>query len=75
MNRIILTGFSCLLGMYSFSQTWNTFTTSFGTIQLGPADANWGHIYTDRANFLFNKDIYTATGGFNASSGIGLSLR
>ena len=75
MKRIFLTGASCLLGMFSFAQTWNTFTTTFGNIQLGPADANWGHIYTDRSKFLFNKDIYIATGGYNSVSGIGLSLK
>jgi hypothetical protein len=75
MKRIILTGITCLSAMFSFAQTWNTFTTTYGNIQLGPADANWGHIYTDRAKFLFNKDIYTATGGYNSASGIGLSLK
>lgn len=75
MKKTILTLIPCLMTLFSFSQTWNTFTTTYGNIQLGPADANWGHIYTDRAKFLFNKDIYTATGGFNSSSGVGLSLK
>ncbi len=27
--------------------TWNIFSTDYGYIKLGPANANWGHIYTD----------------------------
>ena len=37
---------------------WNTFHTPSGYIQLGPANTTWAHIYTDRANFYFNKDLY-----------------
>lgn len=76
MKRIVLTGVSCLLGMLSYAQTWSqTFTTTFGNIQLGPIDANSGHIYTDRPKFLFNKDLYSATGGFSSISGVGLSFK
>jgi hypothetical protein len=31
---------------------------SHGYIQIGPANASWAHIYTDRGNFYFNKDLY-----------------
>lgn len=75
MKKTILTLIPCLVALFSSSQTWNTFTTTYGNIQLGPADANWGHIYTDRSKFLFNKDIYSLTGGYNSYSGIGLSLK
>lgn len=33
-------------------------TTPSGWIDLGPANADWAHIYTDRPNFYFNKHIY-----------------
>ncbi len=75
MKKTILTLIPCFVALFSSSQTWNTFTTTYGNIQLGPADANWGHIYTDRSKFLFNKDIYSLTGGYNSYSGIGLSLK
>lgn len=75
MKRTILTLIPCFVALFSSAQTWNTFTTTYGNIQLGPADANWGHIYTDRSKFLFNKDIYSLTGGYNSYSGIGLSLK
>lgn len=64
------------LGFKLNAQTqWNTFTTSYGNIQLGPADANYGHIYTDRSKFLFNKDLYLLTGGISSYSGVGLSFK
>jgi hypothetical protein len=31
------------------------FTTASGYIEFGPANTTWAHIYTDRANFYFNK--------------------
>jgi len=40
------------------ASSFNTFYTASGYIQLGPANATWAHIYTDRANFYFNKDLY-----------------
>lgn len=32
--------------------------TAHGYIDLGPANADWAHIYTDRPNFYFNKNLY-----------------
>ena len=32
--------------------------TTSGHIQFGPANTTWAHIYTDRPNFYFNKNIY-----------------
>lgn len=35
-------------------------TTPYGWIELGPANSNHAHIYTDRSNFYFNvNDLYT----------------
>jgi hypothetical protein len=34
--------------------------TSSGHIQFGPANNDWAHIYTDRPNFYFNKNIYVS---------------
>jgi hypothetical protein len=34
--------------------------TSSGHIQFGPANTSWAHIYTDRPNFYFNKNIYVS---------------
>jgi len=33
-------------------------STSNGYIDFGPANTSWAHIYTDRANFYFNKELY-----------------
>lgn len=32
--------------------------TNDGYINFGPLNSSWAHIYTDRANFYFNKNIY-----------------
>ena len=34
--------------------------TPHGYIDLGPANADWAHIYTDRPNFYFNANLYVA---------------
>lgn len=34
------------------------FTTPSGYIEFGPANTTWAHIYTDRPNFYFNKNLY-----------------
>ena len=33
-------------------------TTPYGYIEFGPANTTWAHIYTDRPNFYFNKDLF-----------------
>ena len=33
-------------------------STASGYIDFGPANTIWAHIYTDRPNFYFNKDLY-----------------
>ena len=45
-------------GNYTTTTSRNRFTTSSGYIELGPMNATWAHIYTDRANFYFNKNLY-----------------
>lgn len=68
--KIQLLSFTLIVFLFTNSldaQTWNTFTTSHGYIQLGPANTSWAHIYTDRSKFLFNKDIYSM-GGFSSYS-------
>ena len=40
------------------SGAWTRNTTPHGYIEFGPANTSWGHIYTDRANFYFNKNLY-----------------
>jgi hypothetical protein len=49
--------------------------SSYGYIDIGPQNTSWAHIYTDRPRFIFNKDIYTTTGGFSAYSSANLYLR
>jgi hypothetical protein len=39
------------------SGNWNTFRTPSGYIQLGPANASWAHIYSDKL-FYFNQELY-----------------
>ena len=34
------------------------FTTASGYIEFGPANTTWAHIYTDRPNFYFNRELY-----------------
>ena len=42
-----------------YSDDWGVKVgTDNGHIQFGPANNDWAHIYTDRANFYFNKNIY-----------------
>ena len=40
------------------STTWCRAQTSYGYIDLGPANATWAHIYTDRPAFYFNQNLY-----------------
>jgi hypothetical protein len=45
-------------GNYSTTSTANRFTTNSGYIELGPMNTSWAHIYTDRSNFYFNRELY-----------------
>ena len=45
--------------------TWNTFSTDYGYIKLGPANQyGWAHIYTDQNAFIFDKPFYSMDGSF-----------
>ena len=56
--------------------TWKArFSGSDGYIDIGPANSGWAHIYTDRPKFIFNKDIYSITGGFSAYNSAKLYLK
>lgn len=45
-------------GRFNAASDWGTrFYTDAGYIQFGPANSGHAHIYTDRPNFYFNKDL------------------
>jgi hypothetical protein len=58
----------------SVSVTKNLYTnalrvnSAYGYIDMGPLNSTWAHIYTDRPNFIINKNIYTITGGISSYS-------
>jgi len=64
-----------LLNVQATAVTWNQFNTDFGWIKLGPADANFAHIYTDRSRFMFNKPVTFYTGEFGTAVGNDLQLQ
>jgi len=49
-------------GSYTSPTASNVMNTAYGSISLGPMNASYGHIYTDRANFYFNKTALYASG-------------
>ncbi len=55
--------------LHVYSTGWKArFSGPEGYIDIGPNNSNWAHIYTDRPKFIFNKDVYTLTGGFSSYS-------
>jgi hypothetical protein len=44
----------------------HVFTTSYGRIEVGPMNASYAHIYTDRPKFIFNKPIYSSGNAFSS---------
>lgn len=46
-----------------------------GYIDMGPANAGWAHIYTDRPNFIFNQNVWSIPGGFSSYNTADLSLQ
>ncbi len=42
--------------------------SSTGYIDIGAQNTSWAHIYTDRPNIIFNKDVYTSTNAFSSYS-------
>ena len=53
---------------FSNSGSWTRNQTPYGYIEFGPANTSYAHIYTDRANFYFNKKIYHDAGNLVAST-------
>ena len=56
---------------------WLRNKTDHGYIDIGPANSNWAHIYTDRPGFYFNKTTFQLSGNQvwhagNDGSGSGL---
>jgi hypothetical protein len=50
-------------GNFNGSNEWGVrFNTNNGYIQLGPANDGHAHIYTDRPDFYFNKELYVNGG-------------
>ena len=49
--------------------------TGSGYIDIGPQNQWWGHIYTDRDAFLFNKPVYLYTGVLSTYTTADLSLQ
>ena len=45
-----------------------TITTDYGNMQIGPRNASYGHIYTDRDKFYFNKKLIVDEGIVSAYS-------
>ena len=43
---------------FNNSGAWTRNQTPSGYIEFGPANTSWAHIYTDRPNFYFNKNLY-----------------
>lgn len=52
------------------SGSWTRNKTPYGYIEFGPANTSWAHIYTDRANFYFNKQLYV-NGAIVSNAGLG----
>ena len=44
--------------------------TPYGYIEFGPANSSHAHIYTDRSNFYFNREIYISGGTYLRASDI-----
>ncbi len=64
---LILTATHAFYGQAVYNgSTKHTFTTNHGTIDIGPFNSSYGHIYTDRPKFIFNKPIYTTANTFSS---------
>ncbi|QLE02055.1 hypothetical protein HX109_10995 [Galbibacter sp. BG1] len=64
---LFLVYFYSSYSQYSFNgSNQHTFQTTYGTVDIGPFNADWAHIYTDRPKIIFNKDVYTATNAFSS---------
>ena len=49
------------------SSSWTArFSNNAGWIDIGPANASWAHIYTDRPKFIFNRPVYSVDDTFSS---------
>ena len=49
------------------STSWvSRFSNDAGWIDVGPANTEWAHIYTDRPRFIFNKPVYSVDDTFSS---------
>jgi len=46
----------------------HTFTTNYGTIDIGPFNSSWAHIYSNRPKFIFNKPVWIQGGTLSSYS-------
>ncbi len=49
--------------------------TQYGSINVGPQNSDWAHLYTDRPKFIFNKPVYEISGKFSSYYGSNLYLQ
>ena len=61
-GAVTATGGFISAGSYTSTGASNVMNTAYGSISLGPMNSSYGHIYTDRANFYFNKSYLYAAG-------------
>lgn len=50
-------------------------SSTFGSIDVGPQNGAWGHIYTDRPKFILNKPLYIIGGAISSYSTSSLFLQ
>ncbi|WP_350284677.1 hypothetical protein [uncultured Croceitalea sp.] len=80
INYLLFTSL-LVLSSTSFSQavyngsSKHTFTTNHGTIDIGPFNSGWAHIYSDRPKFIFNRPVWIQGGVLSTYSGANLMLR
>ena len=73
-------GFNLTTGDYATTANETRFNTPSGYIALGPMNTSYGHIYTDRPSFYFNKQIRVLgsevwhTGNGGSGSGLDADL-
>jgi len=48
--------------------------TDYGTVDIGPLNGAFAHIYTDLPRFIFNKPVFSITGNFNSYASTNLTF-
>ena len=83
-NRILILAFLTALffGTYQVvsqavynGSSRHRFTTNYGTIDIGPMNSSWAHIYSNRPKFIFNKPIWIQGGTLSSYSSSNLLLQ